>query len=136
MTSRRFAAPWGVKQIPGGFKVLDASGQALVYVYAREPREQADIAKVLTFYEARRIAAGTSDRPPIIRSSIRVPFVQASFLGRRHGEWAPTLAAVNPIPAHAKSQPHARLIFFNTIRPVMAKIHPASITIGVNHSSL
>jgi hypothetical protein len=29
------------KQTPGGFKVLDASGQALVYVYARETREQA-----------------------------------------------------------------------------------------------
>jgi hypothetical protein len=39
---------------PGGFKVLDANGQALAYVYARETREQADIAKVLTFDEARR----------------------------------------------------------------------------------
>ena len=32
--------------------MLDASGQALAYVYARETREQADIAKVLTFDEA------------------------------------------------------------------------------------
>ena len=31
------------------FKVLDANGQGLAYVYARETREQADIAKVLTF---------------------------------------------------------------------------------------
>jgi hypothetical protein len=29
--------------MPGGFKVLDANGQALVYVYARETREQADV---------------------------------------------------------------------------------------------
>ena len=29
-------APWQVKQIPGGFKVLDASDQALVYIYACE----------------------------------------------------------------------------------------------------
>ena len=36
--------------------MLDASGQALAYVYARETPEQADIAKVLTFDEARRIA--------------------------------------------------------------------------------
>jgi len=36
--------------------VLDASGQALVYVYARETRAEADIAKVLTVDEARRIA--------------------------------------------------------------------------------
>jgi hypothetical protein len=54
---RRFPPPWQVEQIPGGFKVLDASGQALVYVYARETREQGDIAMVLTFDEARRIAA-------------------------------------------------------------------------------
>jgi hypothetical protein len=44
--ARRFSPPWQVEQIPGGFKVLDASGQALAYVYARETREQADIAKV------------------------------------------------------------------------------------------
>ena len=42
MTSRRFPAPWRVEQIPGGFKVLDASGKALVYVYARETRAEAD----------------------------------------------------------------------------------------------
>ena len=29
MKSRRFAAPWRVEQVPGGFKVLDANGQAL-----------------------------------------------------------------------------------------------------------
>jgi len=45
--SRRFRAPWQVEQIPGGYKVLDASGQALVYVYARETREQAVIEIVL-----------------------------------------------------------------------------------------
>jgi hypothetical protein len=36
-------------------QVLDANGQALAYVYARETRQQADIGKVLTFDEARRI---------------------------------------------------------------------------------
>ena len=54
--TRRFPPPWQVEQIiPGGFKVIDASGQALVYVYARETPEQASIAKVLTFDEARRV---------------------------------------------------------------------------------
>jgi len=33
-----------------------ATGQALAYVYARETKAEADIAKVLTFDEARRIA--------------------------------------------------------------------------------
>jgi hypothetical protein len=54
MSSRRFPPPWKVEQTPGGFKVLDANGQALVYVYARETRDQADMANVLTFDEARR----------------------------------------------------------------------------------
>jgi hypothetical protein len=35
-------------------RVLDANGQALAYIYARETRAEADIAKVLTFDEARR----------------------------------------------------------------------------------
>jgi hypothetical protein len=54
--SRRFPPPWQVEQTPGGFKALDANGQAFVYVYARETKAEADIAKVLTFDEARRIA--------------------------------------------------------------------------------
>ena len=32
MTSRRFPAPWQVEQIPGGYKVLEANGQALTVV--------------------------------------------------------------------------------------------------------
>jgi len=56
MTSRRFPAPWQIEQIPGGYKVLDANGQALAYVYARETQQQAEIAKALTFDEVRRIA--------------------------------------------------------------------------------
>jgi len=28
---RRFAPPWTIESIPGGFKVLDADGQSLAY---------------------------------------------------------------------------------------------------------
>jgi hypothetical protein len=54
---RRFPAPWTVERIPGGFKVVDANGQSLAYVYSRENPNDANIAKVLTEDEARRIAA-------------------------------------------------------------------------------
>jgi hypothetical protein len=47
MTPRRFPPPWQVEQTPGGFKVLDANGQALVYIYARETSNEANIAGVL-----------------------------------------------------------------------------------------
>ena len=66
MNSRRFPAPWTVEQKPGGFKVLDASGQALVYVYARETSNEANIAGVLTFDEARRIALNVVKLPELL----------------------------------------------------------------------
>ncbi|MHA1133831.1 MAG: hypothetical protein ACTSRM_06065 [Alphaproteobacteria bacterium] len=66
MTTRPFPAPWQVEQIPGGYKVLDASGQALAYVYARETKAEADIAKVLTFDEARRIAVNVAKLPRLL----------------------------------------------------------------------
>ncbi len=63
---RRFPAPWTVEQIPGGYKVVDATGQALAYCYARETKAQADIAKVLTMDEARRIAANIAKMPTLL----------------------------------------------------------------------
>jgi hypothetical protein len=64
---RRFPAPWTVEQIPGGFKVLDATGQSLAYVYGRETKADADIAKVLTMDEARRVASNIAKLPTLIR---------------------------------------------------------------------
>jgi hypothetical protein len=54
---RRFPPPWTVEQIPGGFKVIDANGQSLAYVYSRETKDAANSAGVLTEDEARRMAA-------------------------------------------------------------------------------
>ena len=64
---RRFPAPWTAEQTPGGFKVVDANGQALAYVYARETKAQADTAKVLTMDEARRVAANIAKLPGLLK---------------------------------------------------------------------
>jgi hypothetical protein len=48
VTARRFPSPWTLEKIPGGFKVSDASGQSLAYVYSRENENGAHMAKVLS----------------------------------------------------------------------------------------
>jgi hypothetical protein len=63
---RRFPLPWTVEKIPGGFKVLDANGQSLAYVYSRETKDAANIAGVLTEDEARRIAANIAKLPVLL----------------------------------------------------------------------
>jgi hypothetical protein len=60
---RRFPPPWAVEEIPGGFKVLDSTGQPLAYVYGRETKADADTANVLTMDEARRIASNIAKLP-------------------------------------------------------------------------
>jgi hypothetical protein len=63
---RRFPQPWSVELIPGGYKVLDADGQSLAYVYGRETKANSDIAKVLTKDEARRIASNIAKLPTLL----------------------------------------------------------------------
>ena len=64
--ARRLPAPWRTEQIPGGYVVKDATGQSLAYVYAREKRADADIAKVLTMDEARRVASNIAKLPTLL----------------------------------------------------------------------
>jgi hypothetical protein len=63
---RRFPAPWTVEKIPGGFKVIDANGQSLAYVYSRDTPNDAHIAEVLTEDEARRIASNIAKLPTLL----------------------------------------------------------------------
>ena len=66
MLLRRFPPPWSVEQIPDGYKVLDANGQSLAYIYGRETKPDADIANVLTMDEARRIASNIAKLPTLL----------------------------------------------------------------------
>jgi hypothetical protein len=70
MTERRFPPPWTVEQIPGGYKVKDANGQSLAYVYGRETRADADIAHVLTMDEARRVANNIAKLPTFLMAKL------------------------------------------------------------------
>jgi len=63
---RRFPPPWTVEQIPGGYKVKDANGQSLAYVYGRETKADADIANVLTMDEALSIASNIAKLPTLL----------------------------------------------------------------------
>jgi 2-methylisocitrate lyase-like PEP mutase family enzyme len=63
---RRFPPPWTVEVIDAGFKVLDANGQSLAYVYGYADPRDAEIAKALTLDEARRIAANIAKLPALL----------------------------------------------------------------------
>ena len=63
---RRFAAPWAVEALDNGFKVVDANGQALAYVYGHADPRDAGIAKALTLDEARSIAANIAKLPDLL----------------------------------------------------------------------
>ena len=46
----------------------DATGQSLAYVYARDTKADADIAKVLTMDEARRVANNIAKLPGLLQT--------------------------------------------------------------------
>jgi hypothetical protein len=70
---RRFPAHWHADQMPGGYVVRDANGQALAYVYSRdnEDEDEARQAKVLTKDEARRIAINIARLPDLLGNADR-----------------------------------------------------------------
>jgi hypothetical protein len=56
LTPRSFPRPWSVIEIPGGYRVDDASGKRLGYFYSWDDPNTAHLADVLTADEARRLA--------------------------------------------------------------------------------
>ena len=67
---RRFPAPWTVEALDGGFKIVDANGQTLAYVYGHADPRDAEIAKSLTLDEARRIASNIAKLPNATRKGL------------------------------------------------------------------
>src|SRR5262245_25414011 len=63
---RRFPAPWTVEKIAGGFKVCDANGQSLAYVYSSENPNDAFMRKSLTLDEARHISSNIAKLPVLL----------------------------------------------------------------------
>jgi hypothetical protein len=63
---RRFPAPWTVEPLDGGFKVVDANGQTLAYVYGHADQRAAQIVYGLTLDEARRIASNIAKLPSLL----------------------------------------------------------------------
>jgi hypothetical protein len=59
---RRFPPPWSVVSSPVGWRVEDATGMALAYVYGDDTPESVNSRK-LTRDEARRTAAGIARIP-------------------------------------------------------------------------
>jgi len=55
------------REFPGGFKVLDAEGQSLAYVYGTEG--DSTVGKTLTLDEARRIASNIAKLPKLLGKS-------------------------------------------------------------------
>jgi hypothetical protein len=61
---RRFPAPWTVEAIDAGFKIVDANGQVLAYVYGYAGGRTG--VKELSLDEARRIATNIARLPKLL----------------------------------------------------------------------
>jgi hypothetical protein len=66
MPARRFPKPWTVEQIPGGCRIIDASGVAVAYVYGRSDGAMAESEAGLTIDEARRISKLIARLPELV----------------------------------------------------------------------
>ena len=59
---RTFPSPWKVAEIPGGFRIQDATGRALAYVYFHGESSGRDD-ELLTYYEAQQLAKSIAQLP-------------------------------------------------------------------------
>jgi hypothetical protein len=62
----RFPPPWRLEPLPGGYRVTDAHGTPLVYVYAVEGGARSALPNSLTPSEAQTIAMAVIRLPELI----------------------------------------------------------------------
>jgi hypothetical protein len=68
MPNRRFPPPWDIEEHNRScFIVRDNNGMALAYVYFESEHGRRAAAKLLTRYEARRIAANIAKLPELVK---------------------------------------------------------------------
>jgi len=65
---RTFPAPWRFIETENGYCILDATGQALAYVFADEPNDQGEVVG-LTWDDAWRVARVISTVPEVLKLS-------------------------------------------------------------------
>ena len=66
---RRFPPLWSVEEGPAYFIARDADGQKLTYVYFETQDGRRAAAKLLSYDEARRIAANIAKLPGLLRKA-------------------------------------------------------------------
>lgn len=71
MNTCRFPVPWSVRELEQAFRIEDATGQAVAYTYFRKDENEARQAQVLTWDEARRIAANIAKLPELLPARAR-----------------------------------------------------------------
>jgi len=64
--TRRLPAPWSVEEIPAGFKVVDADGKSLAYVYGEDDGTRLQVGNKLTMNEACRVALAIAKLPKLL----------------------------------------------------------------------
>jgi hypothetical protein len=69
-TTRRFPAPWTAVELQESFRIEDATGFALAYVYFADDLERRSVTGRMSRDEARRIAIGMAALPDL-RAELR-----------------------------------------------------------------